>query len=114
MSTFEYQRRYPIKGWLPLMLPTDPAAWSDETGRFYVPLSSFKETPGWMWTTDLNVDLFRCGVSCVCVCLYFCRCCFRLVVSRYFVLLLWLLLLFVLLVLLLLCERFFCATRVVP
>ena len=59
VSTFEYQRRYPFQGWLPLMLPTDPPAWSDETGRMYLPLSSFNDSKGWMWTTDWAVDLFR-------------------------------------------------------
>lgn len=53
-------------GWLPLMLRSDPPAWTDETFAAYAPLTSFalpKETAGtcWAWIGDWAVDMAMRG-----------------------------------------------------
>lgn len=66
VSAWEYQRRWPVGGWLPLMLRSDPPAWTDETFAAYAPLTSFtlpKETAGtcWVWVGDWAVDMAMRG-----------------------------------------------------
>ena len=51
---FEHQRKVPIAGFGPIMLPGDPPSWTDETGRKIdsKALNSIRAGEGWQWTSN--------------------------------------------------------------
>jgi hypothetical protein len=59
LHTYENQRHYLRRGWIPQMLPTDRPTWSDEAGSCYLPKDheSFNLPDGWQWDGPWEVDI---------------------------------------------------------
>lgn len=57
VTTYENQRRYPLKGWTTSMLPTDRWAWSSEDGKKERTREQLDQTlpSGYRWATDWRV-----------------------------------------------------------